>query len=230
MELFYSTQIQPPFITLDENETRHCIQALRYKVGDQITITNGCGSHYLATLVTIEKRSCTAQIDQEIKIELPAPELHVGIGITKQSDRWEWMVEKLTELGVHSITPILTHRTEKTKVNSERLLKVMVAALKQSAGANLPILKEPIKWKQLVASLDQTDFLIAHNEGTNIPSIASYLPLQKNTLLLIGPEGGFTSEEVKEAQDLGAKTILLGTLRLRVETAAIAAVAAIRCN
>ncbi len=232
MELFYTETVTPPFITLDENDTRHCIQVLRYKIGDSISVTNGKGQLFKAELVTIEKRSCTAQITETITTNSPVPAIHLAVGITKQSDRWEWMVEKVTELGIQSITPIITKRTEKQKVNKERLSKVMLAALKQSAGLWLPVLHEPMRFADLLKANahSSTALFIAHNEGTAIPAFQKFLPINQSCTVLIGPEGGFEADEVHLANKAGAQTFLLGKQRLRVETAAITAVAAIRTH
>jgi 16S rRNA (uracil1498-N3)-methyltransferase len=200
-------------------------------VGDVIWITNADGKLSEAEIIIIEKRKCVAQIKHEKNVQ-PTGQftLHVAVGIAKHADRWEWMIEKLTELGVSEITPLITERTEKKKVNEERLHKLMLSAMKQSTQCWLPKLNEPIEFKKFVEKQHKTieQKLIAHNENQVTVQLSSQFQAQQSSLLLIGPEGGFAEQEFTLAQQNNFSAVLLGNSRLRLETASIAAVSFIQ--
>lgn len=216
---FYSSHIEGNVAEFDENETRHAIQALRYQAGDGIFFTDGLGNRYSGNINHIEKRRFTAIISQKLQTQ-GLPELTIAVGIIKHADRLEWLVEKCTELGVKRLVFMQTDNTEKQRLNEERMKKVAVAALKQSQGSRLPIL-EILPFATVLAESHESR-LICHCRNEITIATASKESLAGDCLVLIGPEGDFTSKEVQMAATAGFTAYPLGTLILRTETACMA--------
>lgn len=227
MQLFYAPSIILQNFELDAIESRHCIQALRHKEGDSIYVTDGIGHLYKAIITIAHPKKCTFQIQESlVNPSQPTYDLHIAIAPTKNMNRFEWFLEKATEIGITTITPILTARSERKKVRLDRLEKVLVTALKQSVKTILPTLNEPIKLATFLKKetlLQQYDCKgIAYVATDTTPLKELYQPKQK-ALLLIGPEGDFTKEEIELAKMKGFTGISLGKSRLRTETAGIVA-------
>lgn len=208
----------------DEDVTRHMMQVLRMQSGEQVEFANGEGLSAIATILEAGKKRCTVSIDDVREIIRPIPALHLAIAFTKNASRNEWLLEKATELGVQRIIPLVTTRTERERFRFDRLNSILISAMMQSQQYWLPILAEPTVFAK--ADMKQTQVLLAHcmDEMPRQP-IKEALQPGKDTLILIGPEGDFTKEEVILAMEHGAKGINLGTTRLRTETAAMAACA-----
>ena len=220
---FYTEHIEGNLAVFDAHEHRHAIIALRYKAGDPIAFTNGKGLRCEGFIENVRKDSFTAQISSQETVE-QKPALLLACGIIKSSDRMEWMVEKCTECGVKGIYFVATQASERTRLNLDRLRKTSIAALKQSHGAWLPQLEE-VNWKTLLA-LPLSDKYIAALGETPGSNLQQLQPIDSaDRLILIGPEGDFTSEEVQQATAAGYKLLSLGSLVLRTETAAMVAAA-----
>ena len=224
MQQFYLSSLSKndTEIHFDKNESKHISRVLRKKVGDSITITNGIGYRFSATLSNVNHKTCTAIINQCVEISPDPYQLHVFIAPTKSNDRMEWFVEKATEIGVHAITPIICQRSERKVVKRERLHKIAIAAMKQSLGAYLPVIHPFCDFFTALKQLEGKAF-IAHCEDTEKVILDSQLLAHKSISIFIGPEGDFSTEEIKAAADENVTAITFGTKRMRTETAGIIA-------
>ncbi|WMX14558.1 MULTISPECIES: 16S rRNA (uracil(1498)-N(3))-methyltransferase [unclassified Aureispira] len=226
MQLFYAHQVEGTTAFLDQEETRHCIKTLRKNIHDVISLTDGLGNMYEGKIVDFNKKSCTIQIIQRIETtDQRNFRLHLAIAPTKNISRLEWFLEKTTELGIDEITFILCQRSERKNIRLDRLEKVVLAAAKQSLKSIFPKINDLTKFKDFLPAANNATFKgIAHCNTPNLPHLKKVLnPNVKEVLLLIGPEGDFSEEEVAWAKDSGFEEIGLGTSRLRTETAGIAA-------
>ena len=212
---------------LEEDTARHVGQVLRMQPGETIMLTNGKGHHASATITKVQKRQCTVAVSEVRFHERKQTALHLAVAFTKNSSRNEWILEKVTELGVTTIIPLQTTRSEREKFRYERWHNIIVAAIIQSQQYYLPELREltaPDKLAQQMKNIQQK--LVAHcMEGISRQSINKALQKDKETLLLIGPEGDFTDEEVEFLTSEGFSGISMGDNRLRTETAAVTACA-----
>lgn len=227
MQLFYAPSLssEQREFTFDKDESRHIHKVLRMNEGDTLKITNGLGSFFDAEIVLVSPKSCTVKILKEEK-NSPLPyELHLAVAPTKLNDRYEWFLEKATEIGISEITPIICDHSERKVVKIDRYLKIVHSAMKQSLKAYAPILNEAIGFKEFITKQKEEYPLryIAHCEEQDKKSLKSVLEPETKLLILIGPEGDFSSEEIEFALENGFVPVSLGDSRLRTETAAIAA-------
>lgn len=212
---------------LDEDTARHVVQVLRKQPGDQLRLTDGKGNDATASIISADKRRCSVMIDAVLFHEAPKYKLHLGIAFTKNSSRNEWLLEKATELGVSSIIPLIATRTEREKIRYDRWHSILVSALLQSQQFHLPKLAEAAQLKSIIAEYSGTpQKLIGHCiEERSRKALGVQMQPHKETIILIGPEGDFTDEEVALCEAHGFAGISMGTQRLRTETAAMAACA-----
>lgn len=226
MQLFYIPDINGNIISLTEDEARHATQVLRKRLGDTLQITDGKGSFYTANIIDIGKKNCTLSIvgeSTELQKSLESA-VHIAIAPTKNIDRLEWFLEKSTEIGIGAITPIFCKRSERTQVKMERLRGIVISAMKQSLKSHLPILNESIDFQKFIKQdFNVAQKFIAYCNDTETPPLSIAYQKGKSCVILIGPEGDFTPEEVALAKSLGFKGISLGSSRLRTETAGIVA-------
>lgn len=232
MQLFYNPNISDSDsyrdtkeVTFDKEESRHIIKVLRMKEGDSFKITNGKGCFFNAEIVNANPKGCLVKILSE-ETQLPLPyQLHLAVAPTKLNDRYEWFLEKATEIGVSEITPIICDHSERKVIKEERYEKILQSAMKQSLKAYLPVLNPAVSLKDFLRTKNESDSLkfIAHCEETDKKSLKSLLLPKKNTTILIGPEGDFSSEEIDLAIKSGFLPVALGESRLRTETAAVVA-------
>lgn len=209
---------------LSEATSKHCIQVLRMKVNQALHLTDGKGKLFTANIISADKQKSVVQIEN-VK-QLPAPEIQISIGISllKNADRIEWMLEKITEIGIGHIYPLICKRTEHQRFRFERMQQILIAAMLQSQQTWLPVLHEPIELKKLLATADNEQKLIAHCEDNQKHPISTLAPA-KDTLILIGPEGDFTPDEISMAAEKQFTPVTLGNTRLRTETAGVVSVA-----
>jgi len=223
--LFYTTShltLQTQCI-LEAEESFHAIKVLRMKAGDEIDITNGMGARGRATIVQMTKHDCIVNVEN-LEVITPRPyHLHIAIAPTKNIDRYEWFLEKATELGIDEITPMQCEHSERRNVKDERGQRILISAMKQSEQAWLPVLHELTPFERLVKNAGDTNKYIGWC-GTGLESHLAniYLP-GTHALLLIGPEGDFSDKEVELALARGFVPVNLGPNRLRTETAGLAA-------
>ncbi len=216
-------------MVLSSDTAKHIIQVLRMQVGDEFEITNGNGDKAVAEIMAFTKRDCTVNVKEIVHVEQHNPDISLGISFTKNSARIEWLLEKITELGIRHIYPMLTERTVKKSGKLERFQKKILSAMLQSQQYYLPTLHQPIPFNQLIA-MDFEQRYIAHC----IPEISRQALQQKKmavnqrSLILIGPEGDFTETEVANALQQNFMSVHLGNNRLRTETAGLVAVTLLR--
>jgi 16S rRNA (uracil1498-N3)-methyltransferase len=224
MQLFYVPIISGTEIILDETESKHAIRVLRLQNGNQVEIIDGAGGFYKAQITDANQKKCRLSIIESQK-EFGKKDfhLHIAIAPTKNSDRFEWFLEKATEIGIDEITPLLTSHSERKTVNPERLEKILVSAMKQSLKAYLPQLNELTAFKELISNNKTENKYIAWCDEIQKKHLKNLATKGNNTLILIGPEGDFSTEEVKLAIENGFKVVSLGESRLRTETAGIVA-------
>lgn len=229
MQLFYDPHITPPFHTLSEEESKHCVRVLRLKCGDTIHMTDGRGNLFCCELTDDNPRRCTVRVVETQTAFEPLPySLTMAVAPTKNADRYEWFLEKATEVGVSQIIPLETAHSERRVFKPERGEKVITAAMKQSLKAYRPQLQPLTTFREAAAMPFEGRRLIAHCDPAHAATGKAYLPstLRRGeaALILIGPEGDFSPEEIDFALANGFEEITLGTQRLRTETAAITAV------
>ncbi len=228
-QLFYTPRIQDGLATLDEEESRHLIMVMRRKVGDRLWVTDGLGRYYEAEIAETGKKNAFVRIIAEKGQEtVPAFSLHVAIAPTKQMDRLEWFVEKATEIGINEITPLICQRSERDKLRIDRLQKVALSAMKQSLRARLPQINEPTPCKAFIKSAEADQKYIPWCADSPQPHLQHLLKPMGRILIMIGPEGDFSTDEVTLAQQHGFLPVSLGAARLRTETAALYAVNAVQ--
>jgi len=224
MQLYYApTLLQSSF--LDETESHHCVRVLRGKQGDNIRVTNGIGTVVEAVITEANAKRVTFEILSTAQKALPTcHKLHIAIAPTKSIDRFEWFVEKAAEIGIGTITPIICKHSERKTVRIDRLNNILLSAMKQSINYWLERVNEPIEFTKF---LNEPGFenqkFIAYCEEKPDEHLYNLMSSNASTIILIGPEGDFTPQELKLAIDKGYKTCSLGEKRLRTETAAIVA-------
>jgi 16S rRNA (uracil1498-N3)-methyltransferase len=214
-------------LQLEEETGRHIVQVLRMKAGDRISLTDGEGNEAITSITRAEKKKCFVAIQEVIHHERSSPALHLCVAFTKNSSRNEWLLEKATELGVTTIVPIMAARSERERIRYDRWRNVLVAALIQSQQYYLPQLHEAASVPGLLQRFNGIpQKFVGHcmRGETRLP-LKDVMNGQKDTVILIGPEGDFTAEEVLHCRDHGFVGIELGSQRLRTETAAMAACA-----
>lgn len=208
-------------IQLSEQSVHHAMNVLRMRVGDKLNIVNGKGLLAKCKLSSIQKRDCVIEVLEIHQQEVPVSNLHIAIAFTKNPARIEWFLEKACEIGIHTITPLLCSRSEKTHFKKERFEKILVSAMLQSKQSFLPMLHEPMKLQE-VLQLPADIRCIAHCElGQERIALMACIENQKEILILIGPEGDFTSEEIHLCLQQNCKAVTLGNTRLRTETAGL---------
>ncbi len=223
MQLFYCPDIAGDQHTLNEEESKHIVRVLRLKNGNFIHLTDGKGGLFTAKLIDDHPKRCTVQItERQTEFEKRNFRLQMAVAPTKNIARFEWFLEKATEIGVDEITPLFCEHSERKEVKNNRLEKVIVSAVKQSLKAYVPELKTGIKFKDFVKQDFPGQKFIAYCEGEP-KHIKELYKAKSNVVILIGPEGDFSPEEVKLAQENSFEIISLGNSRLRTETAAIIA-------
>ena len=236
MELFYSSDIQGNTLFLDKEESAHCVKVLRHRAGDAVSVIDGCGTFYRCTLLSADAKAVEARIDAaEENFGTHSYKLHMAVCPTKNIARYEWFVEKATEVGVDSIVPVFGDHSERRNINAERISRIMLSAAKQSLKAAVPRLAEPLPVKEWLRKAPESSLrLIAYCDESldrdlrlGLDSALGNLPPDAEICVLIGPEGDFSPEEVSLALELGWKPVHLGDSRLRTETAALAAVFAV---
>lgn len=222
---FYQPHILTGAHHLDEEESRHAAKVLRLTTGSEITVTDGKGHLVTAAIAALHARRCDLEIRATQKINRRPFEIGMAIAPTKNMDRTEWFVEKAVELGIEHIHFFHSRYSERKAINPERLLKKAVSAMKQSQQAWLPVITDMVPLGKLIASASADLKFIAFVDATNPKHLMQLAEPNKKYLVLIGPEGDFSSEELNAAMDAGFLKVSLGPNRLRTETAGVMACA-----
>ena len=233
MELFYSRDIAGGICRLDQDESGHCIKVLRHRSGDEINVIDGCGTLHRCRITSDSHKGVEAIVLENTDGWGSHPyRLHMAVCPTKNNDRYEWFVEKACEIGVDVISPVIGEHSERRIFKTARAEKILVSAAKQSLKASVPVVNEPVSVKDFIRSSSEGLRLIAYCfEDENIPrrSIKEVLEGYEGSdiTVMIGPEGDFSREEAELALASGFVPVHLGASRLRTETAALTAVAAV---
>lgn len=229
MQLFYNPDLSENTeeFLLNPEESKHLLKVLRKKKGDEFQVTNGQGWIFTASLITDDPRQARARVVSSQKRLKKMHSLHMAVAPTKSNDRFEWFLEKATEIGVDEITPIICKRSERKALKIERLQKVIQGAMKQSLRAYLPVLHPPVTLEEFLGKEHPGLRFIAHCHEEEKLELKRRIAPDKRVTILVGPEGDFTEEEVDLAYEKGFLSVSLGDSRLRTETAAIYACTAV---
>jgi 16S rRNA (uracil1498-N3)-methyltransferase len=224
MQLFYTPDIDKSLV-LPEEEARHCIRVLRLTEGSEIDLTDGKGYLYKAVIVQAHPKHCVVNIKERI---LHTPfwkfNLHIAVAPTKNMDRMEWFAEKATEIGINAISFLNCRYSERKEIKGERIEKILISAMKQSLKATLPALDGMVDFKHFIKRPFDGQKFIAHCESDEEKQVLKHVyKAKENALILVGPEGDFSTEEIDLATQAGFKAVSLGESRLRTETAALTA-------
>jgi 16S rRNA (uracil1498-N3)-methyltransferase len=225
MQLFYTPDITGKKYFLNEQESKHCVRVLRMHMGDILHLTNGLGTLYKAEIINANVKACELNVVEElIDFNKRNYRLQIAIAPTKNIDRYEWFLEKATEIGIDEITPLLCEHSERKVIKSERLERVIVAAMKQSVKAYKPTLSKLSTFKEFMQlDFSGTNCFIAHCQEGQREFLKAVLSPKSDTCILIGPEGDFSPEEIGIATAKGFQPVSLGQERLRTETAGVIA-------
>lgn len=224
MQIFYTKNISGNIALIDGQESIHLTKVLRKNVDDEVYICNGLGSLFKAEITAVSKKESVLNIIETVEHQNEnLCQLILAVAPTKNMDRYEWMIEKAVEIGVNQIIPFYSQNSERRRLKLERLEGIAIAAMKQSKTLFLPKISEAIKFKDLLNLEFSEQKFIAYLRGNteDVKSVFPKLSTTKSTIILIGPEGGFTVEEAAEAEKNKFKTLSLGSKRLRTETAGV---------
>ena len=234
LAFFYLSEYKPgdSEIVLDEDNSRHIIQVLRMQKGEQLQLTDGRGRLLTATILDDHKKKCRVRVDETVLQPARRRKVTIGMALLKNASRYEWFLEKATEIGVTGIIPLLSDRTEKQHFRQDRMQNILVSALLQSQQTWLPVLYPPTRVEEVIRQAKQEQRLIAHcleeGERRSLAKLVHSTDAMTEQLILIGPEGDFTKPEIAGALEHGFLPVTLGETRLRTETAGVAA-AALMC-
>jgi 16S rRNA (uracil1498-N3)-methyltransferase len=224
MHLFYTPELMAEVHTLTKDDSRHCAKVLRLAVGDKITLSDGRGFFYPAEIIDDNSKAVTVRVLEKKAMSKGWPQnIHIGFAPTKNIGRTEWALEKCTEMGVDTFSPFISYHSERKAIKNDRLERVITAAAKQSLKAWHPKLEVLQRFEKLVKQPFDGDKLIAYIGEESKQPLSRVLSSERDTLILIGPEGDFSKEEVKLAMESGFTPVSLGSSRLRTETAIVAA-------
>ncbi|MBC8644764.1 MULTISPECIES: 16S rRNA (uracil(1498)-N(3))-methyltransferase [Flavobacterium] len=226
MQLFYNPTITTATETFffDKEESKHIVKVLRKKEGDNLYVTNGLGYLFKTEIALASDSKCLVKIIGSEKGEATGYKLHLAVAPTKMNDRFEWFLEKATEIGIGEITPIICDHSERKVVKTDRFDKIILSAMKQSLHYYLPKLNEPVSFKDFIKQQQNEGLkLIAHCEETQKKSLKETVLPNQDVTILIGPEGDFSEKEIKLAVENNYIPVTLGNTRLRTETAAVVA-------
>jgi 16S rRNA (uracil1498-N3)-methyltransferase len=239
LPFFYISSFDPQQaeLTLDEDNSRHIVQVLRMQRGDQLQLTDGRGNLLTTAILDDHKKKCRVQIQTVMHQPLREKNVTIAMSLLKNASRFEWFLEKATEIGVTGIIPLLCERTERQHFREDRLQNILVSAMLQSQQAWMPSLRLPTSLTELIGNPGCEQLFIAHcleeqkvalgeaarsvvPDGVQAKAEATQVPSQ---LILIGPEGDFSPKEIEHALQRGFLPVTLGATRLRTETAGIVA-------
>lgn len=224
---------------LSEETSKHCVQVLRMKIGERLNITDGVGSVYTSVITEIDKRNCVIKIEEKKFQPKPVKQISIAISLLKNATRFEWFLEKATEIGVSKIVPLICQRTERQHFRFDRMNKILISAMLQSQQTWLPQMPEPQAFEQyLLQSAISSSHLPAGQAGKKLIAHCTedekielkFFSSENNAQIFIGPEGDFTNEEISLALQNNFIAVSLGNTRLRTETAGIVAATVLMQN
>jgi 16S rRNA (uracil1498-N3)-methyltransferase len=225
MQIFYAPDIKGDDYTLDEQESKHVIRVLRMIKGAGVKLIDGKGNLYEGIIADPDQKKCTITITGIIKdFEKREYRLHIAISPLKNPERFEWFIEKSVEIGVDEITPLICRNTEKPGIKSERINNLIISAMKQSIKATKTLFNPPCLYNDFIVMNHEGICMIAHcNNSFPRSKISEVYSKDQTAVIIIGPEGDFSEDEIKNAIGNGFTHVHLGNSRLRTETAGIAA-------
>ena len=224
MNVFYLPDAENGMVSFPEEESKHCVKVLRMQAGDRFSVTNGKGSLFDGELVEAHpKRAVACLSNQRPGYDNKTFKLVIAIAPTKLNERTEWFLEKATEIGIDKVQLFASYHSERRVANVERFRKVMIAAMKQSIKSKLPDIEDVIDFNKLVKQPFDGQKFIAWIDDNVTELLCDTYEKGNNVMVLIGPEGDFSPEEVQLAKDNGFTPVSLGDARLRTETAAMVA-------
>jgi 16S rRNA (uracil1498-N3)-methyltransferase len=229
LPFFYTEDLKQDFIQLDEDTSKHVIQVLRMEMGERLLLTDGKGSKAQAEIIDDNRKRCVVRVVSVEKEEAYKRNVTIAISLTKNASRFEWFLEKATEIGVSEIIPLLCERTEKEKFRYDRMQGIVISAMLQSQQSWMPLLHQPTDFTDVINSGEFDQKFIAHCEDTDKQQLTNK-PINQliSKLILIGPEGDFTSKEIEDALRNNFVPVSLGETRLRTETAGMVAATLLR--
>lgn len=226
MQLFFCENLTLNFdVILSQEESYHAAQVLRMRNGEIIHLTDGLGHLFKGELINVDSKKSLVRITEEVPQMSVSTNLHIAIAPTKNIDRFEWFLEKATEMGIAEITPLICRYSERKEVKPERLNKVIVSAAKQSHHFLFPKLNPIVKFEEFIKITTAEDKFIAHCEPSDKNDFGKSIANKRDSLLLIGPEGDFSEQEIQLAISNSYSPVSLGESRLRTETAGVYACA-----
>ena len=223
MTLFFVPQVEIPLTELPEEEAHHGVRVLRLRDGQEVWVTDGKGNIYAGKFRAFSNRSARVEVDASpVKTVERKARVTMAVAPLKSNDRFEWFLEKATELGVTRIVPLVCEHGERVKFNSDRWRRILLAAVKQSLNPLMPELDEPVKFSDFL-QCNRLKTYIAHCAPGEKPLLKQAVRGGNDICICIGPEGDFSTEEIKKAAAAGYVPVSLGELRLRTETVALTA-------
>lgn len=224
MHIFYTPELSGNNYTLDESESKHCVRVLRLEQGDEIILVDGRGGFFTAKIIDPNPKRCSVSVVKtQLNYGQSGFQVHIAIAPTKNIERVEWFLEKATEIGLSRVIPLLCRFSERKEIKADRLEKVMISAMKQSLKAYLPQLDPLTRFSDLIKQPFDGQKFIAHCDDQHRELLKNLILPNQNYLILIGPEGDFSGEEIEQALKAGFQPVSLGDSRLRTETAGLVA-------
>lgn len=226
LPVFFTQEIAPlhQSLMLDEDTSRHVSQVLRMRTGEQLQLTDGKGNLLTGEITDAHKKHTAVTIINSTFVEAPQRKITIAISLLKNANRFEWFLEKATELGIYEIVPLLCERTERQHFRYNRMHAVLVSAMLQSQQTWLPGLHEPVKFNDYINSIDETaQKFVGYLDEEQKKNLVDVIDASRNGIALIGPEGDFTKDEIDLAINNGFVPVSLGQTRLRTETAGVVA-------
>ncbi|MBS0011322.1 MAG: 16S rRNA (uracil(1498)-N(3))-methyltransferase [Bacteroidales bacterium] len=225
MQLYYSADLNDKIFVFDARESKHIIRVMRHHSGDMIHVTDGKGNIFRAKIINEDASRCMAEITEPLpSFDRHNYYLHIALAPPKNPVRMEWFVEKTVEVGIDEITPLICHNSERKKINGERLHRIALAAMKQSLKLYATRINESIHFDNLIKEdFEGRKYIACLDSESKTQSLAGTYAKGENALILIGPEGDFTTDEMNRARDNDYLPVSLGNSRLRTETAGITA-------
>jgi 16S rRNA (uracil1498-N3)-methyltransferase len=227
MQLFYTPDLTPDsqHFRFEPNEGRHIVKVLRAKAGDTLETTNGKGCFFTIQILEADPKKCTAKVLSYRKELDNSYHLHLAVAPTKNSGRYEWFLEKATEIGVHEISPVICARSERKALKLDRMGRILETAMKQSLRPYLPKLNAALPFEEFIKQPLSGMKCVAHCAPGEKTELKRMMGANHDIIILIGPEGDFTAGEIMKAMENGYNPVSLGDGRMRTETAAIMAAA-----
>jgi 16S rRNA (uracil1498-N3)-methyltransferase len=225
MQVFYAPDIAADLYTLDERESKHVVRVLRMKKGNEVKLIDGRGNLYEGIITDPDPAKCMIKIERVIPgFEKRYYSLHIAISPLKNPDRFEWFIEKSVEIGIDEITPVICRNTEKHSIKTERVNNLVISAMKQSLKASATVLNNIMTFSDFINNDHPGTMMIAHcSRDGKLNSIKDVYKKGEKAVILIGPEGDFSNEEIRTSTNKGYIPVHLGMSRLRTETAGVAA-------